>query len=576
MKLSLSFTLILLVFNLCASVVNAFALDREAFSITNYDLAVQIDPQQQRLGARGNVTLRNDSAQPQKVAVLQVSSSLDWRSIRLADKALQYVSQPYTSDIDHTGALSEAIITLPEAIPAKATVELEIAYEGVIVQDAKRLIRIGAPEEQALSSDWDQISTKFTGLRGAGYVAWYPITTEVANLSLDNSLFEVLGRWKTREFSSNMRLTLQSTLSEQETDPVLLCNGQQSDASIKDGLVQATCSFPVLGFNVPSIVRAEYKTTKRGRTTVHYFSGHDVGANNYADAADSVLPLISDWFGTPKTSAETADLPGTDSAPFESGALLLTPLVSEDSQLAGLAAAHQLTHAAFTSPRPWINEGLAHFAQALYLQQQKGRQGALDYMGLHRSAFMHAESQAGPPRSEDEVSRSLVNASSEELYRSKAMCVWWMLREMVGDAALKKALAAYRPEQDREPSYLPHLIEAQTQRDLEWFFDDWVYRDRGLPDFKIESVFPRKTLNGSYMVTITVDNLGSAGAEVPLIVKFAGGESSKRLEVHGKSRGVIRVEVAGAPQEIIVNDGSVPESDTTNNAVKVDSTVADK
>ena len=35
-------------------------------------------------------------------------------------------------------------------------------------------------------------------------------------------------------------------------------------------------------------------------------------------------------------------------------------------------AAHQLTHAAFFSPQPWINEGLAHFAQALYLADLNG------------------------------------------------------------------------------------------------------------------------------------------------------------------------------------------------------------
>ena len=45
--------------------------------------------------------------------MLQISSSLDWRSIRAGGKQLQFVSQPYTSDIDHTGALSEAIVTLP-------------------------------------------------------------------------------------------------------------------------------------------------------------------------------------------------------------------------------------------------------------------------------------------------------------------------------------------------------------------------------------------------------------------------------------------------------------------------------
>src|SRR5450755_636174 len=100
---------------LCASAVNCFALDREAFSFTNYDLKLQVEPEQHRLGVRGKITLRNDSQTPQKIAVLQVSSSLDWRSVKAGDKPLQYVTQPYTSDIDHTGGLSEAIVTWPQA-----------------------------------------------------------------------------------------------------------------------------------------------------------------------------------------------------------------------------------------------------------------------------------------------------------------------------------------------------------------------------------------------------------------------------------------------------------------------------
>jgi aminopeptidase N len=194
-------------------------------------------------------------------------------------------------------------------------------------------------------------------------------------------------------------------------------------------------------------------------------------------------------------------------------------------------------------------------------------------MGLHRSAFTvverGGEKQAGP-HTEGEVNRSLVNTADEELYRSKAMFVWWMLRDMVGDEALRKALASYHPEQDKEPSYMPRLIAAQTQKDLEWFFDDWIYRDRGLPDFKVESAFTRKTLPEGYMITITVSNLGTAGAEVPLTVRFAGGATTKRLVVRGKSNGVIRVEVPKAPEQIVVNDGSVPESDMTNNVFKVE------
>ena len=560
----------------CASVVNCFSLDREAFSFTNYDLNLQVEPEQHRLGVRGKIMLRNDSQSPQKIAVLQISSSLDWRSVKAADKALQYVTQPYTSDIDHTGALSEAIVTLPQPVAPNGTVELEIAYEGVVPLDATRLTRIGTPAEGANNTDWDQISTSFTAVRGAGYVAWYPIATEVANLSEGNSLFEVLGRWKNREANSTMHLKIWMSRDGSEPRPELLLNNAscfvlyESMGGVQQ--VSADCRYRALGLTAPLFVTADYQFVERPNVVVHYLRGHDVAASIFADAADKVAPLITEWFGAPRTKAQTSDLADPKAATFESGAFLLTPLASDDSKLVGLAAAHQLTHAAFLSFRPWIEEGVAHFAQALYLEREKGRPAALDYMGLHRFALGEIEAQTTVPRSDDEVNRSLVNTTSEELYHSKAMYVWWMLRDMVGEAALKKALAAYRAEQDKEPSYMPRLIAAQTQRDLEWFFDDWVYRDRGLPDFKVESAFSRKTMTGSFMLTITLDNLGTAGAEVPVIVKFTGGEIMRRLEVHAKNKAVTRVELPAQPQEIVVNDGSVPESDMTNNVFKIEST----
>ena len=559
---------------LCASVVSCFSLDREAFTFTSYDLNVRIEPQQQRIGVRGKITLRNDSATPQKIAVLQISSSLDWRSIRAGDQAVQFVTQTYTSDIDHTGALSEAIVTLPQPIAPKATVELEIAYEGVVLLDATRLTRIGTPEAAAKSSDWDQITTKFTAVRGAGNVAWYPIATAVADLSEGDGLSEVLGRWKAREADSKMEVHIDlPTVAEDVTPPITLCGGSELHAVARGGSPKSPwsqCSYQPLGLSVPAFVVANYGVVDRPVITVYNLPEHAVAAEAYAEAAGKTAALITEWFGPARRKAETADLADPDAAPFESGALLLTPLTVADPKLAGLVAAHQLAHASFYSPRPWIDEGLAHFAQALYLEQQRGRQTALDYMGLHRAAFSEAEKQTAASSPEDDVNRSLVRTTNEVLYRSKAMYVWWMLREMVGEQALKKAFAAYRPEQDKEPSYMPHLIQSQTQRDLEWFFDDWVYRDRGVPDFKVESAFSRKTANDAYVLTITIDNLGSAGAEVPLTVRFAGGEIGRRLEVRAKSKGVIRVETSAAPTEIVVNDGSVPESDVSNNTFKIE------
>jgi hypothetical protein len=557
----------------CGCVASAFSLDREAFTFTDYNLNVRVEPEQQRLGVRGEITLRNDSVSLQKIAVLQISSSLDWRSIRAGDQAVQFVTQTYTSDIDHTGALSEAIVTLPQAVAPKATVALEIAYEGVILLDSTRLSRIGTPEEAAKSSDWDQITAKFTAVRGVGNVAWYPIATEVADLSEGDGLSEVLVRWKAREADSKMEVHFDSSaVAEDATPPITLCGGIELHAVTRGGSPQSPwsqCSYHPLGLSVPAFVVAYYGVVDRPAITVYNLPEHAVAAEAYAEAAEKTIALITEWFGPSRRKAETADLVDANAAPFESGSLLLTPLTVADAKLAGLVAAHQLAHASFYSSRPWIDEGLAHFAQALYLEQQRGRQTALDYMGLHRAAFSEAEKQTAASTPENEVNRSLVKTTNEELYRSKAMYVWWMLRDMVGEQALKKAFAAYRPEQDKDPSYMPHLIQSQTQRDLEWFFNDWVYRDRGLPDLKVESAFSRKTTSG-YLLTITVENRGGAGAEIPLTVKFAGGEIGRRLEVRAKSKGVIRVETSAAPVEIVVNDGSVPESNLTNNTFKIE------
>lgn len=573
MKVVLKLFILLSVF--CASVVNVFSLDREAFSIRNYDLNLQVDPEQHRLGVRGVITLRNDSGSAQKIAVLQISSSLDWRAVKAGDKPLQFVTQPYASDIDHTGALSEAIVTLPQAVDPHGSIDLTVAYEGVILLDATRLTRIGTPEDVAQSTDWDQIGPEFSAVRGAGYVAWYPIATEVANLSESNTLFEVLARWKEREAGVGMQVTFNEPKSNPDADaPSILCSGAPFIANAAADRSVGKCAYSSIAASAPTFAMANFRTVERHSSAIFYLRVHETGANAYADAAENVLPMISDWFGAPHAKVAVADLADTKAAPFESGALLFTPLANSDLKLDGLSAAHQATHIAFHSFRPWIEEGLAHFAQALYLEQEKNRQAALDYMAFHRSAFAEAESRTSAPTSEDVSRNSLINTTSDELYRSKAMYVWWMLRDMIGDAALKKAIGAYRPEQDKEASYMPRLIAAQTQRDLEWFFDDWVYRDRGLPDFKIDSAFARKTLTNGFMVTITINNLGAAGAEVPVIVKFDGGQSAKRLEVRAKDKATIRVEVPAAPTEIVVNDGSVPESELGNNVYKVE--VSDK
>jgi len=155
------------------------------------------------------------------------------------------------------------------------------------------------------------------------------------------------------------------------------------------------------------------------------------------------------------------------------------------------------------------------------------------------------------------------------------MWVWWMLRDMLG-ASFDIALFSYQAPADKDPSYMPRVIAAHTERDLSWFFDDWVYHDRGLPEFKVGSAFASKTPTNGFLLTVTLDNTGTAGAEVPVVIKFAGGEVTKRIEMRAKSKTTVRVETPAAPQEIRVNDGSVPERNTNNNVFKVEPAASGK
>src|SRR5205807_5360811 len=166
-------------------------------------------------------------------------------------------------------------------------------------------------------------------------------------------------------------------------------------------------------------------------------------------------------------------------------------------------------------------------------------------------------------------SNSLVNSTSEVLYRTKAMYVWWMLREIIGQRALLESLQQYEAAMDKEPSYIQKLLEKTSKKDLEWFFDDWVYQDRGLPEFTASNGYARASLQGIYLVSATIENKGAAAAEVPVIVHTDKGDVPTRQRVPGHSKVAVRIEVGSRPIELTVNDGSVPEADRSDNTTPI-------
>jgi hypothetical protein len=553
-------TFIISLLSACAS---AATLDRSAFTFTDYDLEFRVNPEEEGVAARGKITLRNDSGQPQKLAILQISSTLDWRMIQVGGNDVEYLSQPFNSDLDHTGKLTEAVVTLPSAVSPKGTVELEVGYSGTIPKDATRLTRIGVPDARAVASDWDRVGEKFTAVRGIGHVAWYPIASDAANLS-EYSLFSTIAQWQQRQAQAQMK-TRFCWITEEDHSFTVVANGNFDGIGGGTGGGEgnrtgcSSYSFHDLSQTVPTFAIAQFEMLTRPLALFYYMEGHEGAASDYAVAAEKVEPWLEEWFNKPTSKIEVVEIPEADAAPFDAGTVLFTPLNTRDSKSVEAAMAHQLGHAMVHSPRRWISEGLAQFAQILVRERQDGRHAALDSMRDRLIPLVAAEKQnADAAKPAGDAAQSLINTTDEIYYRTKAMYVWWMLRDMVGDLPLQVALKNYRGEQDKDASYLQHLIGSQRKRDLEWFFDDWVYRDRRLPEFQIVSAPSRETLNNSHVVAVTIENVGGAGAELPITITADTGQKTARMVVHGHQKDTTRISVPGTPKELILNDDSVP------------------
>jgi hypothetical protein len=203
----------------------------------------------------------------------------------------------------------------------------------------------------------------------------------------------------------------------------------------------------------------------------------------------------------------------------------------------------------------WLNEGVAAFLGSLWIEQGQGQPAALENLNAGRPALALVE----PASPGEGAGEDLLHAASAVYYRTKAEYVLWMLRDVAGDKALQSALQQYDGAQDTTRDYFEKLVEKASGRDLKWFFDDWVYRDQGLPDLSIGGVYPSRESAQQVLVAVEIRNDGYAAAEVPVTLKGISGAVTQRVLVPAHSTITHRITFSEDPVEVDVNDGTVPE-----------------
>ena len=582
--------------------------ERSALAFTAYDLDVHLTPATAGMAVRAGLTVRNDGAAPLRRLVLDISSSLHWDAVSSAGQPLLFAVQTLDTDADHTGQTQEAVVALPQPLAPGASIVLAALYSGAIQPSAVRLERIGAPADKALATDWDAIAPDGTALRGFGSVLWYPVSASPVFLGDGAKLFQAVGAAKLRESSATVRLRLAIEYIGDPPDAAFFCGQRQPLTTISDnrdlpaaespGVATAVFDRRPLGFRTLDLFVAGHPPTQAGTTSnpalLSVVTDHEDALPSYATATALVEPLLTEWFGaTPQTSLSILDHAGQ---PFQDDALLVLPMrVAEPSALAP-SLVHSLTHAWIHSNRAWIDEGLAQFAGLLWTERSQSRADALAELqdsarslalaepevpadstipmgassSQSSSSSNSADSADAPVPSVSPAGQSLAAATGDVFFRTKAAAVWWMLRGIVGDAALQQALQAYRsdPRLDLDPGGFERTLEKTSHKDLRWFFQDWVDRDRGLPDLSIVAITPsrldsRNGLPAGWLVAVDVRNDGYAAAEVPVTVRSGTATQTVRLRIAGRSTASTRIVFAGSPEEVDVNDGSVPETRTS-------------
>ena len=547
--------------------IKATDQERAAITFTAHDLDVHLAPREHTLTVRARIGLRNDGEQPLKLVPLQISSSLHFEDVSLDGKRLLFGRQVLNSDVDHTGQLNEAVVELPSPLAPKATLTLETVYSGPIELDARRLIQLGTPDDVAERSDWDRISEDFTGLRGFGNAVWYPVSSVPALLGDGAKVFSEIGAQKLRqsEASATVRVSVEffgapPTVAVLNGHPVEIDKPTAMPTTDYPGVV--TCSLPStkLGFAVPSLFVASRTLSESNGVRLYAREENVTNAQGIMTAVTIVKPLVEQWLGAKqKQPLVVVDLPEPADAAYEQGAVLFTGIASDPPEKLAERMSHALAHAYFQSPREWLNEGVPSFMDTLWIEHVHDRNLALETLDASRGALAFAEPVtpgAGP-------GQDLLDASDAVYYRTKAAYVFWMLRDIAGDKQLASALQAYDAAEDTTPEYFEHLVERASGKDLKWFFDSWVYRDRGLPDLSIAGVYTSAAAHeGQYLVAVDISNDGFAEVEVPVTVRSHESTLTERVRLPGKTRTVRRMLTQGQPEEVIVNDGTVPELQT--------------
>jgi len=285
-------------------------------------------------------------------------------------------------------------------------------------------------------------------------------------------------------------------------------------------------------------------------------------AQKFADSVARSTTMFSDMFGPlPRPEFTVAQLPDGTLRDFAGpGLLLLSKRIwdprASDRTIARLVASQWWGSAVLpASPGDvWISDGLARYSEALYAEQNAGKEAGLKAVDefavgalMYEDAAPIAQAARLAPYSSDY--RSVV--------MNKGAMIFHMVRAHMGDVAFKSLLHDFYFKYAENSASIENF-EALAQQhaqaaakageappDLRGFFTQWL-NSTGVPDFTIEYVVYR-THQGFRVVGKIKQPLDTFRMPVELRIDTEGNPEVKTIDVIG-TESEFTVETFGRPK----------------------------
>jgi tetratricopeptide (TPR) repeat protein len=316
---------------------------------------------------------------------------------------------------------------------------------------------------------------------------------KLAYVGPEGSYLLYAGRWfpvsgyGVNRFTAAMRITVPS-------EEVVVASGKQTAPERQPGFVTYTYTYDQPSFP-GTVIAGKYvvqpATAAGADITLYLKPGHAQYAASYGDEAGRILAYFSDKFGAlPSGHLALAEIADDTVGGYAAPGLVTLASRGFSKPVNRRLLAHEISHqwwrllvSPATPDDVYLDEGLATYCAAMYIQQEVGEGAFEDAMhDIQVGALTHEDvsaiSQAGHLHEFTPEFQSVV-------FQKGAM-VFHMLRWVIGDDAFFQTLRtiardyAWKSVSSEE---FQKVAEAASKQQLTYFFAQWV-NSTGVPQFK--------------------------------------------------------------------------------------------